>query len=158
MCSHRAAPFSCLKIWAQWEQGHGVCLQFNISPGTGPGTGPHRHLTKGLVLKAFSARSWKAEQQKTLGKTVGSLECERQKETDRHGHTKREGERECPSRSSMEKLKSLFLLMKFNRTMQREGKNLTDLCLHNLMHYQLQDPVIQFVSNGRIFAEIAQHC
>lgn len=154
MYSHRAAPFSCLKIWAQWEQGHGVCLQFNISPGTGP----HRHLTKGLVLKAFSARSWKAEQQKTLGKTVGSLECERQKETDRHGHTKREGERECPSRSSMEKLKSLFLLMKFNRNMQREGKNPKDPCLHNLMHYQLQDPVIQFVSNGRIFAEIAQHC
>lgn len=43
--------------------------------------------------------------------------------------------------------------------MQREGKNPKDPCLHNLMHYQLQDPVIhQFVSNGRIFAEIAQHC
>lgn len=37
-------------------------------------------------MKAFSVRSWKAEQQKTLGKTVGSLESERQRETNGQAH------------------------------------------------------------------------
>lgn len=47
-------------------------------------------------MKAFSVRSWKAEQQKTLGKTVGSLESERQRETNRQAHKERERENVLP--------------------------------------------------------------